>query len=103
MLPGTPIWFIAGAIVAPVAEELIFRGFLYRGLAASRLGIIGAIVLTSLLWSGSHFDRTWLGSAEIAVAGLALGWLRWRSESTIPGIAVHSLHNIVSLLLIMIG
>jgi len=103
MLPGTAIWFIGGAIVAPVAEELVFRGFLHRSLAASRLGVIGAIVLTSLAWSGLHFDRTWLGSAEIAVAGLALGWLRWRSESTVPTIAVHSLHNTASLLSIMIG
>jgi hypothetical protein len=62
------------------------------------LGTVGAIVLTSLLWSGLHFDRTLLGFAELAFSGLALGWLRWRSESTVPTIAIHGLHNIWSAL-----
>jgi hypothetical protein len=37
---------LAFVIIAPAAEEITFRGFLYRGWAASRLGVFGAILLT---------------------------------------------------------
>jgi membrane protease YdiL (CAAX protease family) len=86
-------YFIEATIFAPVVEELVFRGFLFRGLAASRLGPVGAIALTALLWSAIHDDRTWIGFVKIVCDGLLLAWLRWRSGSTIPTIAVHSLHN----------
>jgi membrane protease YdiL (CAAX protease family) len=81
-------------IVAPIAEELMFRGFLYRGLAASRLGATGAILVTSLLWTSLHIERTWLGLAELFFSGGAFGWLRWRSDSAITPIAVHGVGNI---------
>jgi uncharacterized protein len=87
------VTLIAMAVVAPVWEELVFRGFVYRGLAASRLGVVGAIVLTSLLWAGLHFDKTWLGLAETFFCGLVWGWLRWRTGSTIATTAVHCLNN----------
>jgi membrane protease YdiL (CAAX protease family) len=84
------------AIVAPIVEELIFRGFLYRGLAASRLGVSGAILVTSFLWTSLHIERTWLGLAELFFSGVAFGWLRWRSDSTITPIAVHGVNNVVA-------
>ena len=83
-------------ILAPIWEELIFRGFLYRGLAASRLGTAGTIVLTALIWASLHFDKTWLGFTDIFVAGLVLGWLRWRTGSTYVTIAVHAMQNAIA-------
>jgi hypothetical protein len=83
-------------VVAPIGEELVFRGFFYRGLAASRLGITGAILVTSLLWTSLHIDRTWLGLAELFFSGVAYGWLRWRSDSAIPPIALHGVNNVIA-------
>jgi uncharacterized protein len=101
--PGPVVGLLASAaflfwivIVAPIGEELIFRGFLYRGIAASRLGIIGAILVTSLLWASGHTDRTWLGFADVLFSGLVLGWVRWRSDSTITTIAIHGAKNIIA-------
>ena len=88
--------FFEAVIYAPIAEELIFRGFLYRGLAASPLGVSGAIVATTILWAAAHTDRTWLGYLDVLATGIALGWLRWRSDSTIPTISVHALYNILA-------
>jgi CAAX protease family protein len=89
------ITLISVSVVAPIWEELVFRGFLYRGLAASRLGVAGAIVVTSLLWAGLHFDRTWLGFGEIFFCGLVWGALRWRTGSTAATMAVHFLNNAI--------
>jgi hypothetical protein len=86
-------------VVAPIGEELVFRGFLFRGIAASRLGIVGAILITSLSWAGIHTDRAWLGFADIFFTGLLLGGLRWRTDSTVAPIAVHGFKNIVATLM----
>jgi membrane protease YdiL (CAAX protease family) len=46
-----------GAVVfSPMAEEILFRGFLFRALADTRIGVAGGIVLTSLVWGGLHQD-----------------------------------------------
>jgi hypothetical protein len=83
-------------VVAPIAEELIFRGFLYRAVAESRLGVVVAIVLTALVWASLHTDKSWLGMADTFFAGLVWGWLRWRTQSTLVTIAVHALNNLVA-------
>jgi len=89
-------YLVETMITAPFFEELIYRGFLYRGLAASRLGVTGAIIATTVLWTAIHSDRTLLGYAALLVMGIALGWLRWRSASTIPTISVHFVYNLCS-------
>ncbi len=50
------LWLLAIALVvaAPLAEEIVFRGFMYRGLAASRLGVAGAILVPSAIWAAIH-------------------------------------------------
>jgi hypothetical protein len=83
-------------VIAPIAEELVFRGFLFRALAESRLGAAGAIVITALVWASLHTDKSWLGMAGILFAGLAWGWVRWRTQSTLTTIAVHGLNNLVA-------
>jgi uncharacterized protein len=90
------IMAIGAVIFAPIGEELLFRGFLYRGLAASRLGVAGAIALTALIWAGLHIDRTWLGFVEVFFCGLVWGWLRWRTGSTVSTIAVHAPNNAIA-------
>jgi membrane protease YdiL (CAAX protease family) len=80
-------------ISAPIAEELVIRGFLYRGLADTRLGVVGAIVLSSLIWAALHFDKTWIGVGHLFLCGLVWGFLRWRTNSTFVPIVVHAVYN----------
>ena len=42
---------IAFCVAAPITEEIFARGFLFRGWSESRLGVTGAIVLSSLAWT----------------------------------------------------
>ena len=51
---------------APVLEEVLFRGFLYRGWEQTRLGSVGTIVLSSMLFSAVHLRYGhWLIFASI--------------------------------------
>jgi CAAX protease family protein len=96
---GLLILLIGGCIAAPIMEEFIVRGFMFRGWSQSFLGPIGAIVLTSVVWALNHTQYGWSERLCIFVAGLALGYFRWRSSSTWLTVIVHSAANIVSFFL----
>jgi membrane protease YdiL (CAAX protease family) len=89
----------AAAFVAPICEETFFRGFVFMGL--SRVMPLGwAIVLSSFLFALAHGDP---GSfAVLFIIGLALAFLRWRTQSLWPGIFLHFLNNGLGALLIVL-
>lgn len=77
---------LALVVIAPVTEELLFRGVLLRGLAkeyGERLGLLVSAVLFGLMHGRP-------AEAVVAfVAGLVLGALRLRTRSLLPCIALH--------------
>ncbi len=85
-------------IIAPLMEELLFRGFLFRGYADSRLGAAGAILLTSVIWAVMHVQYEIFYIVQIVVLGCVFGWIRWRSGSTLLTIILHALVNLTALL-----
>jgi len=91
-----PILVLGVAVAAPVVEEVFFRGFMYKGLAASKVGVIGAILITSLVWAAIHLQYDWYGKATILTAGLFLGLVRWRTKSVALPILLHGLMNAVA-------
>jgi membrane protease YdiL (CAAX protease family) len=88
-----PVLLFAIAVAAPVLEELFVRGFLFRGWAASRLGPVGAIVLTSMVWAASHTQYDWLVMIQIFSIGLLYGWIRRRGGSTVATMILHAGQN----------
>jgi uncharacterized protein len=90
---GLLLLLIGGCIAAPIVEEFVVRGFMFRGWSQSFLGPIGAIVMTSAVWAMNHTQYNWYGRLEIFVMGLALGHFRWRSDSTWLTVVVHSTLN----------
>jgi uncharacterized protein len=90
-----PWLFVAVVVVAPVGEEIAFRGFLFRGFA--RPGYeIHAIAVIALAWALLHIQYDWLGMLQIFAIGLVLGWFRWASGSTTLAILMHVLINLES-------
>jgi membrane protease YdiL (CAAX protease family) len=81
-------------IAAPVAEEILFRGFLQRGWVRSQYGAIPGIVIISAVWAALHFFYGWILCVDIFVMGLLFGWVRWWSGSTIPTILMHAFYNL---------
>jgi len=95
---GWLVWLmLAIVVVAPVGEEIVFRGFLYRGLVRPGHEML-AIAVISLAWAFLHIQYDWLGMAQIFAAGLILGWFRWASGSTTLTIVMHILINAEAML-----
>ena|GEM_PF-501303 len=90
---GAWLLLLAGVIVAPFGEELIFRGFVYRGLSQSRVGVIGAIVISSAIWAAIHTQYDLFYMSVIFTLGLALAFVRYKSGSTLLAFALHALVN----------
>ena len=90
------LFFIAVVAVAPITEEIAFRGFLFRGLSATWLGVAGTTVLTSAAWAAMHVQYDWMQLGQIFLIGLLLGWLRWASGSTLLTILLHILANLAA-------
>jgi membrane protease YdiL (CAAX protease family) len=98
---ATLLWiWPAGVVIAPVSEELMFRGFLFRGWEKTWLGAGGTIMLTAASWALLHTNKNWLGVVITFVAGLLLGWMRQRSGSTILTILLHGTNNLVMAVLV---
>jgi membrane protease YdiL (CAAX protease family) len=89
--------FVAIVIVAPIGEEIAFRGFLFRGWAKPGYEM-HAIAAIALAWALLHIQYDWLGMVQIFVAGLVLGWFRWATGSAIITIGMHILVNLQSML-----
>ncbi|WP_298260049.1 type II CAAX endopeptidase family protein [Bradyrhizobium sp.] len=90
------LWILVFAfcVAAPITEEFFARGFLYRGWSESFLRVPGAIVLSSLVWTGLHLQYNWYFLGEVFSIGLLLGYLRYRSGSTWLTIILHGLNNL---------
>jgi membrane protease YdiL (CAAX protease family) len=89
-----PAMAFAAIIVAPAGEEILFRGFLFRGFVRSERSAWPAIVVISVLWAALHIQYDWAGMLQIFVIGLFLGFVRWRSGSTLLTFVLHALFNL---------
>jgi membrane protease YdiL (CAAX protease family) len=85
---------IAVCIAAPITEEFTVRGFLYRGYSRSFLGPIGAILLSSAMWTAIHDQYDGYFITEVFLIGLVLGYQRHRSGSTWLTVVMHGLFNL---------
>src|SRR5687767_6494013 len=81
---------IALVFVAPLTEELFFRGLALRAFLR-RYSVGTAIVLSALLFALGHANPWQFASA--AVGGLLLGWLYWRTGSLVPCFLAHASFN----------
>ena len=71
-------------------------GFMFSGLKSSRIGPIGAIILTSLIWAGLHTQYDLYGMCQIFAGGLLLGYARLKSGSIFVPLAMHALMNLIA-------
>lgn len=99
------IAFLTLVIVAPVAEEIIFRGFLYgrlrekfHGQMPEWVGVMIAVFLTSLLFGIVHLQ--WNVGVNVFALSIVLCGLREITGSIYAGILLHVLKNFVAFYLL---
>lgn len=76
--------------LAPLVEELLFRGILY-GWVAYRWGSLVAWIASSLAFAAAHVELAHI--ILVLPLGLWFGWLRWRTGSLWPSLAAHMVNN----------
>ncbi len=84
-----PVQVLAMAVLAPLCEELIYRGGLTQGLCR-RLPWEAGVVIPAVLFAVSHVWPMW---PQVLVTGLLLGYLCWYTGSLGYGILIHMLYN----------
>jgi membrane protease YdiL (CAAX protease family) len=85
---------ITVAVLAPVVEEMIFRGFFQRYFEATR-GVTSGVLVASALFAVYHFNLYWL--IPILLMSTVMGAMVWRAESVFPSITVHATNNVIGL------
>jgi len=78
------------ALLAPVVEELVFRGLLY-GWVAGRSGPLPAFLVSSLVFAAAHAEPAHI--VLVLPLGFWFGWLRWRTNSLLPSLVAHVINN----------
>ncbi len=84
--------YVAIGLLAPLSEEIVFRGAILKSLlSSSRLSAWGAIAISAFLFALIHMNPAQMPHAFII--GLLLGWMYWRTGSILPGMAYHWINN----------
>ena len=91
--------FICLVIIAPVCEEIVFRGWLY-GKIRSRLNMVASILIVSLLFGLIH--RQWNLGLNTFVTSIVLCGLREMTGTIYSGILVHIIKNAVAFYLVYV-
>ncbi len=98
--PGIWLYLLVGSFgLVPIAEELFFRGYVQTRLAED-FGASAAILMTALFFTLSHtqyFIGSVIGSGMVVsllIASVAIGYVRHRTGSLLPGIIAHSAGNL---------
>ena len=86
--------YFAVGLLAPVCEELVFRGAILRALLHWTPRHWGAIAISALLFALIHANPAQMPHAFII--GLLLGWLYYRTDSIVPGIVYHWINNSIA-------
>lgn len=90
-LGGFILLFTAVVVIAPLGEELLFRGFLQQFLEKYWKDITRAILVTALFFAIIHMNPYWF--IQIYFLGIILGFLAWKTGSVLPPLILHGMNN----------
>lgn len=94
-----PWGYVAVGILAPLAEEIVFRGAILRTLLdmMSKKNHWVAIMISAAIFGVVHGNMAQFVNALLM--GLILGWMYYRTKSLVPGILLHWVNNTVAFIL----
>ena len=94
---STPGGYFVIALLAPVVEEVVFRGAILRALLSSMKSKWGAICFTAALFALIHANPAQMPHAFLM--GWLMGWLYMRTGSILPAVVFHWANNTVAYLI----
>ena len=100
-LLGSRWGYLVICILAPLVEELVFRGAILKALLQGCQSHWFAIAISALIFAIVHFNPIQMPHAFLM--GLLLGWMYYRTHSVIPGILVHWVNNTVAYVMYNLG
>ena len=89
--------YFAVGLLAPVAEELVFRGAVLRSLLGWTSRHWAAIAVSAVLFAIVHGNPA--QAPHALLVGLLLGWMYYRTGSVVPGVAYHWANNTIAYVL----
>jgi len=93
MILSLAAYWLVLVVAAPIAEEMLFRGLLYRGLEA-KFGAFATIMITSVLFGMVHYlGFGWPRAVATGCLGLLFGVIRWRTGNTTAAMVTHAAIN----------
>ncbi len=104
-IPIWPLSFLVVAVLAPIAEEVLFRGVLLPACANTVDGFWGGAVASTLVWTALHFGNAYSISGMILVfmLGMIFSWLFAVTGSLRVPIAAHMFNNALACALLQTG
>lgn len=96
--PSARLWlFISVVVMAPLMEEIIFRGFLMRGVFSAQAFWL-PIIVSGMIFGMMHLFNNWLELVPYAFMGMMMAWVFQITRNIFVPIVVHALNNFVSAL-----
>jgi membrane protease YdiL (CAAX protease family) len=92
---GVIMFVLVAVVMAPVFEEIVFRGFLFRGLANS-LGWVWAGLISAAVFGGAHLQLDVF--LPLAALGFILAWAYHHTGSLWTNITMHAIFNAIAVL-----
>ncbi|HUC95860.1 MAG TPA: type II CAAX endopeptidase family protein [Candidatus Saccharimonadia bacterium] len=99
---GADLWlfFFMLVVLPPIAEEILFRGFLYTGLK-QKLNKILAALITSIAFAAPHLFETnssllWVAGLDTFILSMVLVYVREKTGRLWAGMGIHFLKNFVA-------
>lgn len=94
-----PLGYMSLGILAPLAEELVFRGAVLRKLLSmfDKRWHWVPIAISAIIFGAAHLNLPQFVHATLI--GLLLGWMYYRTDSILPGVLFHWVNNTVAYLM----
>lgn len=107
-MPGEYVTaFIMLVILPPIVEELIFRGFMFKGFR-SKLVFFPSAILTSVFFAIGHLQfgngtpLLWVAGMDTFILSMVMCFVREKTNSLWPSMLMHGLKNLLAFILLYI-
>lgn len=97
---GLFLLVVVSVVTAPIAEELAFRGLMFKGLISST-GFVGAVLISSVLFALVHIQAGFGILPATFIIALGMVWIYHKTRSMGLAIIAHSLSNAITLFIVL--